>query len=98
MRPLVACALLACLAALPAAAQWKLPDNIAPLAPDGQACNDAGTHCIVNAKDWFRHKAATDVLARRVVQLQLEIEEALSQKKRCAVVTPSARVTSVLRR
>jgi hypothetical protein len=53
----------------------------------------------VNAKDWFMHKAATDVLAGRIVQLQLELEEERASKtKRCAVVTPSARIAGVLLR
>jgi hypothetical protein len=87
------------LAGLPAAAQWKLPQDLAPLPRDGQSCNEARTHCVVNARDWFMHKAATDVLASRVVQLQIELEEERASKtKRCAVVTPSARTAGVLLR
>ena len=46
------------LAVLPAGAQWKLPDNLAPLPPGARACNDAGTHCVVNASELMARDAA----------------------------------------
>lgn len=76
-------------AALPAAAQWKLPDDLPPLPQDGETCNDAGTHCLVNAKDWFAFKIALEVQARRISILQQMLAEEQARKtKRCAVVTP----------
>lgn len=72
-----------------ACAQWKLPDELPPLPRDGQACNEKRTHCIVNAKDWYEHKAAVDVLVTRLVQLQIDLaNERASKTKRCAIVTP----------
>lgn len=80
------------LVAMPAAAQWKLPDELPPLPRDGEVCNEKRTHCIVNARDWAAHKAATEVLAQRIVQLQIALaEEQATKEKRCAVVTPSTR-------
>lgn len=101
-----ALAILALLAALPAAGQWKLPDKLPPLPDGGATCNDAGTHCLVNRGDWLGLELLAQIagveLAAKDAELarkQAEIDELLrrlaAMRPRCAIVekipTPGGR-------
>lgn len=84
------------LAAGPALAQLKVPDNIPTLPPGTATCNDARTLCLVNFSDLMTDQLAIDIAGERLAAQASEIErlkselaaERASKIQRCAVVTP----------
>lgn len=74
-----ALAIAALLVALPAAAQWQLPDNLPPLPEGGAVCNDAGTHCLINKADLLGLDLIARIAGEKLAEKDREIDHLRAQ-------------------
>lgn len=74
------------MAALPAAAQFAVPDGLPPLEHGRAVCNSDATHCIVNLKDLAEVMRQRDEAIAAANRAAAAAERAEAQRHECARV------------
>lgn len=83
--------------AMPAVAQWKIPDEL-PILPDGQAvCNQKKTHCLVNYSDWMTNELALAFAARELTSRAQGLGEMAEEIERLKAIIVEERAKRVYR-